>query len=236
MKRSLRNALLAAGLALAGAPVAHASYGFFANGGSFVVLSLNGGTSAYYHLSPNANAAPFYHVGSTGFAGTNFGTLWKGFNTLVLKGFENNTFSNGGDDVISGSLLYRVVEQGQTPGAFSLLNFTSNTVLGGGDERHETSSASISLFTSNLHVGKTYYVQVAPQATVDWNVTNGIADDTFWVNNTGTTILQSGSGNPFIFQGQFTAAGVPEPTTGVLLGASLLVGIRLMRRKAKSIA
>jgi hypothetical protein len=236
MKRSLRNALLAAGLALASAPVAQASYGFFANGGSFVVLSLNGGTSAYYHLSPNANAAPFYHVGSSGFAGTNFGKLWKGFNTLVLKGFENNTFSNGGDDVISGSLLYRVVEQGQTPGAFSLLNFTNNSVLGGGDERHETSTASISLFTSNLHVGKNYLVQIAPQATVDWNTPNGSPDDTFWVDNNGNPILLSGSGSPYIFQGQFTAAGVPEPTTGVLLGASLLVGIRVMRRKAKPVA
>jgi hypothetical protein len=235
MKRSLRNALLAAGLALASAPVAHASYGFFANGGSFVVLSLNGGTSAYYHLSPNTNAAPFFHTGSSAFAGTNFGTLWKGFNTLVLKGFENNTFSSGGDDVISGSLLYRVVEQGQTPGAFSVLNFTSNSILGGGDEQHTTTASSISLFTSNLHIGKNYLLQVIPQATVDWNPTNGSPDDTFWVDASGNPILLSGAGSPVIFQANFTAAGVPEPTTGVLLGASLLLGLRVMRRKAKQV-
>ena len=200
-----------------------AAYGWFGSNASFVVLNY-GAANQYYNLT-----------GAGNFHNTNLGTFYEWYaNTLVIKGFENNTYENGGDNVFYGELRYRIYAQSATPPAFSFLShngaqFQTHPFSGGsgtastnsGDNRHQITTASIDVL-SGLVPGN-YYLEVYTSAQVDWP--GGL--DNF--NN--DTIYQSNSG--LNHRATFTvAASVPEPGTAVFatFGA---IALRFMTRKRR---
>jgi len=233
MRCSLRISLwiLAACVCLAGATV-RAGYGFFANGGTYVILNVDGGGDTYYHLSPTSAILPTYHL-------NDFGSFEQGVNTFVLRGFENNTFENDGDGVMNGNLSYRIYVDGNPSGVYTVLphnNFTP--LIGAGNKRHSRTDASVNILDS-LGAGN-YVLELYAWAEVDWNPGDSFPNDIIYADNTDTpdaTRYQSALENAFLFQSSFTitetppvSAYVPEPGTfGLLaLGAGLL---RMLRRR-----
>jgi hypothetical protein len=234
MMSPLRSLCLALGVALAlPAGSARAAYGFFASGGSYVIINKGGAGDVYYHLSPGAGSA---------FQSHSFGTYTKMFGTfpaqsLVLDGFENNTFSSGFDDVMEGSLFYRVYRQGTTPPAYTELIFTDNSALGGGNERHERTGAGVSLLSNSFAPG-TYVIDVYTQARVDFNPNNGSPDDVFWPDTVGVpdATRYTFDAESFVpFSGTYVIQGVPEPSTAVLFLFSL-GALRFIRRQQRPAA
>ena len=93
--------------ALLTVPAAHAGSGIFKD---YVIISGSGatysGTQQYFNIMGGVG---------TNFQGFNFGTFNPSAGqTLVLNGFEVNTFQNGGDDIQSAFGDYRIREKGTT--------------------------------------------------------------------------------------------------------------------------
>jgi hypothetical protein len=182
------------------------AYGFFSINGSFAVVNSNGGGNTYYHMSNGVGTA---------FNGTNLGTYNPGLGqTLVLAGGEIQTFQNGGDNVMNGFFAYRIFS-GAPSGAFTEISLSNLTILGGGDVRRDNVGANVNVLAGL--VNGTYSLQVFSRSDVDWNPTDGIANDFIFANNGGSN-----------YTATFTV--VPEPSRVLLLGAGLL-GLLMRRRR-----
>ena len=93
---------------------AFAGYGYFGDCPSFISV-----TGTFYDAaSCSGSAAPFIN-------GTDLGTV----PAVVINYIEQQTFENGGDDVASGSLFYRVWT-GSASGAFIEVPLTNLELLG----------------------------------------------------------------------------------------------------------
>ena len=213
-----------------GAMQSWGAYGFFNDGGSFAIIN-SGSGDTYYDISED--------TGNPDFHGNDFGDFDAQTDSLVLTGFENQTFENGGDGVMDGFLFYRVYGQGDSAPAWQTIAHDTYTDLGSGNERHENTGANIDLLAGL--VDGDYYLELVPAAQVDWNGTDGaFPDDTIYTQQDGSTILNGGVAsippaiNPspaFIFQAQFSVSNaVPEPSVVGLLGVALVL-IRVMRTR-----
>jgi len=210
-----------------------AGYGFFATGGSYIILNVDGGGNTYYYMSPTAGGNPAFN-------NANLGTFQLTVDTLVLNGFENNTYENGSDGVMNGRLNYRIYATGVPSGAYTTVNHVNYSNLGGGNERHDVTNAGINVL-SGLTPG-IYQLEAFPWAEITWNG-DPAAEDTIYAdvtNNGGTdaTRYASASESAYLFKGSFTvtaapvAASVPEPGTAVFATFGALA-LRFMTRKPR---
>ncbi len=153
-RRLLKTVALVAGL-LGSATAAHAQDAGIFNG--FAILSINGGANAYYDLAPN--------TGNPDLDGAALGSFNPGSgNTLVLRGGELQTFKNGGADVSSARLNYRVYLSGAPSGAYTAVNLPFGSNLGPpGDQKWEATANTTNLL-AGLPAGN-YVLDVYGDAT-----------------------------------------------------------------------
>ena len=213
--------------------LSQAGYGFFATGGSYIILNVDGGGNTYYYLSPTAGGNPAFN-------NANLGTFQLTVDTLVLNGFENNTYESAPDGVMNGRLNYRIYATGVPSGAYTTVNHVTYTDLGGGNKRHDVSNANINLL-SGLTPG-IYQLEAFPWADITWNG-DPAAEDTIYADvtnfgGTDATLSEFASQDPYLFKGSFTvtaapvAAAVPEPGTAVFATFGALA-LRFMTRKRR---
>ena len=103
---------------------------------SYVILDSGGGDQ---YLAGGINAD-----GASTFDGTDLGDFTAA-DALTLNGGELKTYKNGSSNVCGGNLNYRVYASGDTPGAFSAVNLTYDSELGGGDQKWSATGAGIDL-------------------------------------------------------------------------------------------
>ncbi len=214
--------------------LSQAGYGFFATGGSYIILNVDGGGNTYYYLSPTGGGNPAFN-------NANLGTFQLTVDTLVLNGFENNTYENGSDGVMNGRLNYRIYTSGNPSGSYTTVNHIGFGDLGGGNKRHDVTNSGINVL-SGLTPG-VYQLEAFPWAEITYNNGGPLVDDTIYadvINNGGTdaTRYASAAESAYLFKASFTvtaapvAAAVPEPGTAVFatLGA---IALRFMTRKRR---
>jgi hypothetical protein len=192
--------------------------GYF--GRFYVVTSLNGSGNVFNQVTSPANNTS---NASGGFEltadGTNpalgsFGTIDLGLSqSLVLNGFEMNTFNDNGDSVNTAFLYFRVTKVGDTPGVFSNISMNSPTSTSGNDKFWQLSNAGTNL-TTGLSNG---------DYTIDFYVQN---DASFTGGGGGTFIMNNwnSSGGP---SASFSV--VPEPSAALLGGLGALMLLRRRR-------
>jgi hypothetical protein len=163
--------------------------GYFGN--FYIVTALNGGGNVFNQVTSPAN--------NLNNAGGGFGLTGDGFNpalgsfgtinlaeadSLILNGFEMNTYNDSGDSVNSASLFYRVTKDGDTPGVFSSIVDNSPNSVSGNNKFWQITNAGINLTTglSNGNYTINFYVQNDASFTGggggtfimnDWNSTSG---------------------------------------------------------------
>ncbi|MCB9052321.1 MAG: hypothetical protein H6556_23035 [Lewinellaceae bacterium] len=143
-----------------------AAYGYFGNCATFIEFG-----NLYYKVGGCSANDP-------NFDGANLGA---NLTTLVMDNVQQYTYENGGDDVLSGFLHYRVYPSSGSPGGFTQVRLEMVSILGGGDERRE---AFLNLdLIQGLLPGTEYKLEVYFRAEVDWNPTNGSVDAEFFDNN-----------------------------------------------------
>ena len=188
--------------------------------GSDIGLKINGGTNTFYELSllNDGRHAPIasgtvtlpVDLNTAGFDGLNLGTFDINTDSLLVIGGGVLTFKNGGSDVTSATVAYRI-----DGGAFQFLNlgFNENDVSGSvGDQRWASTDASV-----NVLAGLT-------------NGTHTLSAYTFASVNDGTgTVFDSQLGNNY--NATFTV--VPEPSTWAMMlaGLGVLVVVQHRRRR-----
>jgi hypothetical protein len=172
--------------------------------GGYIVLSLNGGASAFYKLENPADPVtpPFSNV--------NFGIFDPSLGqSLVLIGGEADTFKNGGGDVTGAFLNFVVYPTSSPSNVFSSLSLPYNSELGGGDQKWQTTAANTNLLTG-LPNGN-YTIEVFVSATT----------------NEGDRYLNAGGAN---YKATFSV--VPEPSSlGLIAGPALLGAWFFLRRR-----
>ncbi|MGK4568344.1 hypothetical protein [Flavobacterium sp. 3HN19-14] len=140
---------------------------FFANFGSaqssgifesYAILSINGGANAYYDMQAS--------TANPDLQGASLGTFTLGTNTLVVKGGENKTYKNGGCNINSSNVYYRIYVTGNTPGAFTSVSepFSAN-LANPGDQSWVGTSGAINLI-NNIVPGN-YTLEMYSDANYD---------------------------------------------------------------------
>jgi Ig-like domain CHU_C associated len=138
---------------------------------SYAIFSINGAANTYYDLSAS--------TANTDFQGANLGTFAKGTNTLIMRGGQNKTFKNGGCNIASSSISYRVYLTGTAPGVFTTINEPFAFDIGGaGDQQWEQAGNPTELISA-LAPGK-YTIQTYVSAEY-----NSCGGGTHFVNNGG---------------------------------------------------
>jgi len=184
---------------------AHSATGFVNN--LYFITSLNGGANVYNQVtsgtSPGSGAASAHNLSTDGFnpAFSSFGTLDIS-DTLVVRGFEYQTFENDSSDVTHANLFYRVFPTGSPSGGFTQITDSLNN-----DDFWTRTDG-----TANLLAGLTpgnYTIQIYTES-----YTNG-------VNTAGNIFgFTPDGGNP---TATFTLVPEPASATLGLIGALLLL-------------
>jgi hypothetical protein len=182
----------------------------------------NSGTTRLLPTGSTATLTSSWTGASTGAAPTfNLGTFVLGSgSTLTLDGGAILTFKNGGSDVTSANLNYRITPGIGASGSFASainLPFNEDNVSGNtGDQRWATEALTTNLLTG-LGAG-TYTIDVFGAAPS--------SDGTHFESNTGANF-----GATFTVQ---AAAVVPEPGTWAMMigGLGMLFGFQALRRKS----
>ena len=138
---------------------------------SYAILSFNGGANEYFDMQAS--------TGNTDLQGANFGTATIGTTSLVVKGGQNKTYKNGGCNINSSTIFYRVYKTGDAPGAFASISelFLAN-LPNPGDQSWEGTSGS-----TNLILGLTpgsYTLEMYSSANFD-----SCGTGTHFSNNSG---------------------------------------------------
>jgi hypothetical protein len=234
MTKSFTTLLAAAALLFSLPSSVFAGFGFFGTNGAFAIFNSNGAGNTYYYFQDgSANTKLNTH---------DFGTFNLNLgNTFVLNGGEQQTFENSGDNVLDGSLFYRIYS-GTPTGSFIQVAYNTLTFPGpAGDEKRTTTNANIDLL-AGLSAG-TYTIQLFNEANVDYNGQGGGSpEDKIWPNLSGGTLYNSNGGNQAIASSAYATftviplVPVPEPAT---VGAGLVLvgfaGLQVIRRR-KSLA
>ncbi len=141
---------------------------------SYAILSLNGGSNAYYDLQAT--------TGNPDFNGNHLGNF-NSSGSIVVRGGQNKTFKCDGCDILNGQLLYRVWLTSNGPsGSFTSISmgFLSNDPGGCGGNQTWEGSAGMTNILSSLTVAGTYTLEV--YSTADYaNCGTG----THYANNGG---------------------------------------------------
>lgn len=139
---------------------AAASSGIFKG---YVVVDTGGG-NVFYNLSggvgTNFNGLALVPNGSP--AGTSFDAA---SGTLVLNGFELNTFKNSGSNVTGAFGDYRLYKSGATPPAFTEASVPFNSDLGGGDQKWLSTGQNTNILAGPLDANSTYKIEVYEKAS-----------------------------------------------------------------------
>ncbi len=184
-----------------------ASSAFAATGvfGGYIVLSLNGGASAFYKLENPADGV------TPPFSGVNFGIFNPSLGqTFTLTGGEADTFKNGASDVTAAFLNFRIYPTGSPSGSFTGLNLPYNSELGGGDQKWQTTSALTNLLTGLSNGNYTLDVYVNSNT------------------NEGDQYLNNGGAN---YTATFSV--VPEPSSFALLAGPAILGAWFIVRRRR---
>ena len=168
---------------------------------TYIVLSINGGSNAYYDLQAT--------TGNPDFDGANLGTFCQGSTTgIVFKGAEHNIYKCGGCDLTSTRLYYRIYPTGSPSGSFTSNNigYSSgfNNGCGGQDQQWSNTGFSTDLISS-LGPGN-YTLDVYSDATVTCS---------------GGTVYASNSGSNYKATFTINATSVGGSVTG---GTSICTG------------
>lgn len=129
----------------------YGNYGFFSDCPAFITV---GGT--FFEVG-NCSATP-----DPSFSGYSFGVV----GVFALTYAEIQTYENSGDDVIGGTLYYRIWT-GSPSGGFSSLSLSDVNLLGGGDEKRSANS-NINLL-AGLTGSTNYTLEIYYQATENPN-------------------------------------------------------------------
>ena len=124
---------------------------------SYAILSINGGANAYYDMQA-ATANP-------DFQGANLGTF-SSAQSLVIKGGENKTFKNGGCNINSSSINYRVYLTSTPTGAYTNINEPFNANLANPGDQQWIGTGGATNVLTGLASGN-YTVEVYSQAGYD---------------------------------------------------------------------
>lgn len=206
-------------------PNANSAVGIY---GSYVGFNLNSlSTEVWYGAQEWGNDRQ-------NLQGANIGTFnWNTSpNSLILNKFTVQTFKSGGGDVTGASLLYRVYQQGTTPGSFNTVsgNFLNNspftgvqgtTATGAGDQnwgRDPIANASSSLANVNLLTGISVTTQTTFNLEIYFQATS----------NEGTQFSNNGGAN---YIATFNA--IPEPSSASLMALGM-AGLLALRRRRKT--
>ena len=183
---------------------------------SYAILSIKGGSNSYYDMQAT--------TGNPDFNGANLGSFVYGLETLVFKGGQNKTYKNGGCNINSSAINYRIYLSGSPTGSYSNVNepFSSN-IGGGGDQKWEGISGSADVI-SGLSPG-TYTIEVYSQAGYD-----GCGTGTHYSSNGGSnytatfTVAKAESSISATGSNAFTYNGLAQgPSTSVVTGSTGLV-------------
>ncbi|MFT5495605.1 MAG: hypothetical protein ACI9TH_000996 [Kiritimatiellia bacterium] len=229
---------MAASLALVFAVPAQAGFGFFGDSGSFIILDFGNGNE-YFSLGPSASPNEAFNgkrLNENNIVGQK--PFIRGVDKLILNGFENNTFENAFDNVLTAHLSYRMYKEGDTPGDFLTLDFNQfSNLVNPGDERHELTNAGVSLLNYADTTG-TYFLEAYVWAEIDYSSDPDLLpnNDIIWAGPSDT-IYQSTSGVAPIgsFTAKFVVEYIPEPNTAALIGIGVLL-LRTVRKKIKPVA
>ena len=197
---------------------AHGSVGFF---GTFIEVDADGTTDLY-------DATPF-GFDATNFQGASLGTFAPA-GSLTFSAVQAMTFKNGGDNVTSVSINYRVTPDGGTPGSFasSDVPFRSNATF---------EAINGTTFTGSGDQAWGYPNAISPTSP---NFVSGLADgdydlEIFFKGTTfGSDFFDSNGGSNYT--ASFTVTSVPEPAVALLagLGGLVLMGSRSKRADVAS--
>jgi Secretion system C-terminal sorting domain len=146
-----------------------ASYGYYSNCSTFVQF----GSTTY-----KAGSC------SSGDPALNGASLGTDLLTLRLNTIQQFTFQNGGDNVMSGTLHYRIYENGSPSGAYIALNLGTVDASAGGGNVKRSANPNTDLCAS-LRPSKTYVFDCYFQSAIDWNVNDGTANDQIYQSNGG---------------------------------------------------
>lgn len=194
-----------------------AAVGYFGN--FYIVTTLNNGGNVFNQvLSPAnnlTNTASGFNLSSDNAnpALGSFGTIDLSMSqSLVLNGFEMNTWNDGGDSVNNAILFYRVTKSGDTPGSFSSTTVGSPTSINGNDKFWQKTDSGVNLTTGLLNGDYTidFYVENSASFT-------GGGGGTFTMGNWNSS---SGPSATFTI--------IPEPASAAL---GLIGSLLLLRRR-----
>jgi len=200
----MRAALLICGLALAGNVMG--GVGYF--GRAYVVLDLGSDNSFRQITSPQnalTNAGGGFDLspdGNNPAFSTNLGTFNVNLSqTLLLKGFEINTYNDGGDNVTNAQLFYRITKDGDTPGSTQNITMASPTSTSGNDKFWQLTNNTTNLlnglsngsYTMNVYFSgvATFPPDSTPFTMSNWAISNG-PSTTFTVIPEPSSILMMG--------------------------------------------
>ncbi len=115
---------------------ANAGAGFYENPTSEII-------AAIFNFGATNESHRLVTIQSTG----NYGSKSSG-DVWLLKGLEATTWEDGGDNVSSVTLNYRIYKQGTSPGSFSQVSTSSKASVSGNNYRFSDASSSIDLFAN----------------------------------------------------------------------------------------
>lgn len=141
---------------------------------TYLSISLNGGAESYYGTG----------AGNPTFNGANLGSISAG-NTLVIKNRGVNTWNDGGSDVTSARLFYRIYRQGTGAPGFTQVTLPQNG--GAGNNKYwNVNTPEIDLLSGvSGPLGAVFVVELYWEAS-----TNGV--------NVASTIYNSNGGANYI--------------------------------------
>ncbi|MCC5844877.1 MAG: PEP-CTERM sorting domain-containing protein [Verrucomicrobia bacterium] len=150
----------------------------------------------------------------------NLGEFDLSTDSLILNGFEINTFNADGDNITNAILWYRVTKDGDTPGSFSSIELTSPNSISGNDKFWQITNANSNLL-SGLDIGD-YSLDVYFRHNATFT---GGGGGTFEMGN------WSPSNNP---TATFTV--IPEPSSIIMMGLAGLAagGLTVLKRRKRA--
>ena len=125
---------------------------------SYVILDIDSGGNSYYAGGINSDGAPSFD-----------GQTYNPVNSMTLNGGELKTYKNGGSDVYTGELYYRLYLQGSPAPAFQLINLPwVQNLPNPGDQKWSETSANIDIRQAIIDMGTgagNYILEVYWRAT-----------------------------------------------------------------------
>ena len=142
---------------------------------TYIILNIDNTGNQFFAGGINAD-------GATSYTSVNLGSP----TSFELKGGEIKTFKNGGANVTSAEINYRVYKQGDTPSSFTSINLPFDSDLGGGDQKWKMENEEINLISAASGSG-TFVLEIF------WKISTSVGDkfDSDFGNNFTNTFSKS---------------------------------------------